>query len=80
MPLKLYKHTAVLSDAISVEESGDLAEWLRRTPEAELDLEGCSHLHTAALQAILSARPRISRPPTDEFLSRWVLPLLADVA
>jgi hypothetical protein len=79
MPLKLNKRTAVLTGTVSVEEAGDLAEWFRNTPAAELNLRDCSHLHTAALQAMLAARPRISQNPVDDFLLSWVMPLLTDI-
>jgi hypothetical protein len=38
----------------------------------------CTHLHTAALQALLAGRPRLGSAPTDPFLARWVAPLLAE--
>ena len=78
MPLKLHTRTAVLSGVVTVEEAGDLAEWLRRTPRPAVNLARCTHLHTAALQALLASGPVVSRRPTDEFLDRWVAPLLGE--
>jgi hypothetical protein len=77
MPLSLAKTTARLTGAVGVEEAGQLADWLRATPGASVNLAGCEHLHTAALQALLAARPRVSRPATDAFLATWIMPLLA---
>jgi hypothetical protein len=54
-----------------------LATWLRETPDGVVDMGACAHLHTAALQALLSARPRISVAPTDGFLAAWLAPALA---
>jgi hypothetical protein len=77
MPLQLDEHTAVLSGAITVSDAEPLASWLRQNPDGDVDLGGCTHLHTAALQALASARPRISVAPTDGFLSAWIVPVLA---
>jgi hypothetical protein len=66
----------VLSGTVTVEDAEPLASWLRDHHKGEVDLSGCTHLHTAALQALLSARPTIAAPPGDEFLLRWVLPML----
>jgi hypothetical protein len=77
MPLQLDENTAVLSGSITVSDAEPLASWLRQTPRGAVDLGACTHLHTAALQALASARPRISVAPTDAFLSAWIAPLLA---
>ena len=77
MPMQLDDHTAVLSGGISVDDAEPLTIWLRETPDCSVDLGACDHLHTAALQALLSARPRISVAPLDLFLSSWVAPMLS---
>ncbi|MGO9955798.1 MAG: hypothetical protein ACLP50_07405 [Solirubrobacteraceae bacterium] len=76
MPLTLDDGTAVLAGSVSVEEAEPLATWLRETPDGAVDLGACTHLHTAALQALASARPRIAVAPVDAFLSTWIIPLL----
>ncbi len=76
MPLELGA-TAVRTGTVTVEDAEPLAAWLRDHHDRHVDLSGATHLHTAALQALLSARPAIAAPPVDEFLSRWVLPLLS---
>jgi ABC-type transporter Mla MlaB component len=75
MPLELGA-TAVLTGTVTVEEAEPLASWLRDHHSAQIDLSRCTHLHTAALQALLSARPTIAAEPADAFLARWILPLL----
>ena len=75
MPLELGA-TAVLTGTVSVEDAEPVASWLRDHHDAHGDLGACTHLHTAALQALLSSRPAITTPPADDFLSRWILPLL----
>ena len=76
MPVQLDSVTAVLAGNVSVEEAEPLANWLRETPDGVVDLGSCTHLHTAALQALASARPRIAVAPTDAFLAAWITPLL----
>ena len=77
MSIQLDGTTAVLAGSVSVEDAEPLASWLRETPDGAVDLGACTHLHTAALQALLSARPRISVTPADGFLAAWVTPVLA---
>jgi hypothetical protein len=80
VPLQLGSRTAVLAGVISIDDTESLAGWLRtrgsaRIP-ARINLGDCTHLHTAALQALLAARVQVSVPPTDPFLLAWVAPLL----
>jgi hypothetical protein len=75
MPLELGA-TAVLTGAVSVEDAEPLTSWLRDHRDAHVDLGGATHLHTAVLQALLCGRPTITTSPADEFLRRWILPLL----
>jgi hypothetical protein len=77
MPLQLDDSTAVLTGSVSVDDAEPLANWLRQNPRGAVDLGACTHLHTAALQALASARPRIAVGPVDAFLSTWIVPLLA---
>ena len=76
MPVEFDGTTAVLSARVTVEEAEPLAAWLRETTAARVDLSACEHLHTAALQALLAARAVVTQPPSDAFLTRWILPLL----
>lgn len=76
MPLMLGSRTAVLEGAVTVEDAETFTAWLRQTPAARVNLRKCTHLHTAVLQAMLAAGVKVSVPPTDPFLTTWVLPLL----
>ncbi|MGA2926816.1 MAG: hypothetical protein ABSG43_12620 [Solirubrobacteraceae bacterium] len=76
MPLQLTDHIAILAGNISVEDAEPLANWLRQTNDRAVDLGACTHLHTAALQALASARARIAVTPGDAFLAKWIVPLL----
>ncbi|WP_432574009.1 hypothetical protein [Kineococcus sp. SYSU DK005] len=76
MPLHFAEGTAVLTGTVVVDEAEPLAAWLRATDAPVVDLAGCDHLHTAALQALLAAGVKVSAPPADAFLRAWVLPML----
>lgn len=80
MPLQLGSHTAVLNGVITVEDAEPLTAWLRATPVARVNLRDCTHLHTAALQALLAARVKVSVLPTDVFLRVSVAPTLQRLA
>lgn len=79
MPLEIADGVAVLTRAVTVDEAEPLARWLRETADPAVDLAGCTHLHTAALQSLMAARPTVVAAPTQPFLARWVVPLIAPV-
>jgi hypothetical protein len=76
MPLKLGKRSVALVDQVTIEEVEPLAQWLRDVDRPSVNLSACTHLHTAALQALISARVRLSAAPRDPFLAAWVAPLI----
>jgi hypothetical protein len=76
VPLHFAENTAVLEGTVVVDEAEPLATWLRAAQAPRVDLSGCAHLHTAALQALLAARVKVIAAPADDFLRTWVLPLL----
>jgi hypothetical protein len=69
MPLMMDGAQARLSGQIAIEEAEALADWLRTTPDAALDLSECQGLHSAVLQVILAGTPRLIAPPPDPFLA-----------
>ena len=77
MPMTLTRAVATLSGVVTVDDAEPLAQWLRDTPRPKVKLAGCTHLHTAVLQALLAARPAVTSAPVEPFLARWVAPLLA---
>ncbi|MEI8397177.1 MAG: hypothetical protein WCF85_20830 [Rhodospirillaceae bacterium] len=62
--------TARFLDVCTVDEALDLLEWLRGRSQPKIELEACTHLHTALFQVILATRPAINSLPEDAFLSR----------
>jgi len=74
MPIRFDGAVARFEGACTVEEALPLSEWLAATADARLDLAGCTELHTAVLQVLMSARRPVEAGPADAFLSRWVFP------
>ncbi len=77
MPLVFEGPRVRFEDVCTVEDAMPLIEHLRNTDAVEVDLADCAYLHTALLQLLLIARPRILAMPTDPFLGRWIAPMLA---
>lgn len=77
MALEFRRNEVVLSANCGAEEALELAEWLAKRKRPKAHLGACTHLHAALLQTLLAYKPALSAAPTDPFLRRWVLPLLA---
>jgi len=77
MALRLDGDTLHLEATCGVEEALALLEWLGGAQPHAVDLRACSHMHTALLQVLVACRPRIVAPPEDDFLVRWLMPLLS---
>jgi hypothetical protein len=76
LPLELDERTATLTGTVTVDDVEPFVAWLRATPQARIDLSGCTHPHTGIVQAMLVFSPAVSAPPADPFLAEWILPLL----
>ena len=57
-----------------VEDAESLLQMLLATPAATVDWTHCEQLHTAVLQVILAARPRLAGPCGDPWVQQWVAP------
>ena len=77
MPIKTKGKTATLSGIIAVEDAQALHEFLLEKKDGKVDLTDATHVHTAVLQVLMTARPQVSRPFADKFLSGFVLPLFS---
>ena len=60
----------------TVEEALPLLEFLKQTDDVAVDLSACTYMHTALIQLLLTARPKLAGVPADPVLLRWVVPLL----
>jgi hypothetical protein len=76
MPIEFKKMRAVFRDEVSVEEAEGLLEWLQTRPTAKADLSSLSHLHTANLQVLMTAKIGISSWPKNTELRAWLEPAL----
>ena len=59
-----------------VDEAMPLLEFLQTHGEARIDMRSCTHLHSAALQVLMVVAIRVAIPPEEEFLARWLRPML----
>ena len=80
MPLSFDADTVTVRDTCTVEDAMPLLEFLQSHSDARVDLRPCTNLHTAALQVLMAARPRIAALPEAAFLARWLAPVLASPA
>ena len=76
MPIEFKRNRAIFRDEVSVEEAEELLEWFQTRPNAKADLSACSHLHTANLQVLMTAKAGVSSWPKNEELRAWLEPAL----
>jgi hypothetical protein len=74
--LQLDDRTATLAGIITVDDAEAFTAWLRTTTEPMVDLHDCTHMHTSVFQLILAYAPTVTVGPTDNFLARYVMPML----
>ena len=76
MPIEFKKNRAIFRDEVSVEEAEGLLEWLQTRPTAKADLSALSHLHTANLQVLMTAKTDVCNWPKNTELRAWLEPAL----
>jgi hypothetical protein len=69
--------TIALEGLCPSEDAEALLQLLTASPTALVDWRGCESAHTAVIQVLLAAKPRLQGPPMGAFLNEWVAPLLA---
>jgi hypothetical protein len=72
MPIEFKKNRVVFRDVVRVDEAEALLEALQKKPAIKVDLAACTHLHTANLQVLMTAKPRIDSWPQDPELRAWL--------
>jgi hypothetical protein len=73
----IFGEDAVRIDGVcAVDEAMPLLEFLQTHREARIDMRTCTHLHSAALQVLMVVAIRVAVLPEEEFLSRWLTPML----
>jgi len=68
MPVRYTKKHAALEGVVGAEDAEGLLQWLLAQARPAVQLGRCTHLHAAALQVLLAARPRLLTPPADPWL------------
>lgn len=69
--------TIVLAGICPSDDAEVLLQLLVASPAARIDWRGCESAHTAVIQVLLAAKPRLLGPPNGVFLRERVEPLLA---
>ncbi len=64
--------TIVLEGNCPVEDAEPLLQMLQATPAAACDWTRCSHVHTAVIQIVLAARPKLIGPCGDPWIDQWI--------
>lgn len=72
MPIEYKKTQVLFRDIVTVEEAEGLLEFLHKKPFAKVNLDGCSHLHPANLQVLMTANARVAVWPKDANLRAWL--------
>jgi hypothetical protein len=78
VPFELRNTTATVTGTVEIEEVEALVGWLRTVDRPRINLRHATHLHTAAVRALVAFGAKVSSPPVDPFLVQHVLPLLQD--
>ena len=80
MPIAFTDNAAILTESVIIEEAETLLAWLKEHPEGTVNLNKCTHLHTAVFQVLMALRPPLTGPPVDPFLKTNIWPLLQQSA
>lgn len=65
-----------LLDACPSADAEPLLQALLATPGSTVDWRSCRAAHTAVIQVLLAAKPRLLGPPADARLEEWVAPMI----
>jgi hypothetical protein len=75
--IKSAENLLLLDGACPSDEAELLLRYLTENPQATVDLRGCEAAHTAVVQVLLAAKPKVLGPPArDTPLRHWVYPAL----
>jgi hypothetical protein len=66
----------VLEGVCLIEDAEVLLRRLSDSPGAPVDWSGCEQAHTAVIQVLMAAAPRMVGSPTEAFLREHVAPLI----
>lgn len=77
MPIQFSAGHVALIGVCQVEEADRLRIWLSEQPGAPVSLGGLTHAHTAIVQVLMAARPRVLDWPADTGLAEDLAAVLA---
>jgi len=72
MSIEFKKKKAFFKEVVGVEEAESLLQWISDNPSGKIDLNSCTHLHSANLQVLIACKPFISAWPQDTSLRVWL--------
>ncbi len=75
MTVRRVDETVLLEGVCAVEDAELLMQQLQFGGQT-IDWSGCTHLHTACLQVLLTARVKLHGKPANPALERWIPQLL----
>jgi hypothetical protein len=62
----------LLTGICPIEDAASLLQRLCDAPDATVDWSGCEQAHTAVIQVLMAAKPRLVGSPTDAFLREHI--------
>jgi hypothetical protein len=74
MTVRRHDETIVLDGDCGVEDAETLLQMLLASPAAPVDLSQCGILHTAVVQVLLRARPKLVGACGDRWVREWIFP------
>jgi hypothetical protein len=66
----------VLEGICPSEDAETLLQKLTSTPAARIDLRGCEFAHSAVIQVLMAAKPKLLGPPAGSVLREWLYSIL----
>lgn len=72
MTMRYQNKTVILADVVGVEDAEELLGMLQKYPTAKLDMEACTHVHTACLQVLMAVKPAVKKWPEVPVLAHWL--------
>jgi hypothetical protein len=76
MTIHLSATAIELEGACSSEDAEILLQHLLEAPKLQVDWRACESAHTAVIQVLMAAKPKLLGPPVGSALRDWVEPLL----
>lgn len=70
--IRIDVRTVVLKGNCAADEAETLLQLLIETPAASVDWTQCEQLHTAVMQIVLAAKPRVIGPCGDAWVEKWL--------